>query len=65
MSMYVKDLLVQKLAETKAAITSSDTDRVKLEELLKTNKDQYLKLVDEKTALVEQLKSIDPEGVYE
>lgn len=62
---YIKDLLVQKLTEAKANVEMCDAERLKLEDLLKTCEERYIKVVADKDAIVSQLKSIDPTGVYE
>lgn len=62
---YIKDLLVQKLTEAKSAVDLCDAERVSLDLLLQSNKERYNKLVADKDAIVAQLKSIDPTGVYE
>ena len=61
---YIKDLLVKQLMEINEEIASIDQERLNLESLLGTCADRYGKSVDKKTDIIEKLKLIDPERVY-
>jgi hypothetical protein len=64
-STIIKDILVQKLADTNNAITECDNERLNLESLVDNNKARFDGLTADKAEIIAQLQIIDPTGVYE